>query len=158
MDPRKVGSWSQSQYRANLERVTRIQLTVFRKVVPGRESQGKVTTCGMATGNDSGQIKLVLGSQNAQVIGAASDVQKGVGPSPALVADPAVLDAPDRVSGVRDGLLERTGVSDIVLRQPTSTVEEDDDRMRPRPRWQAEMPELERVLPVCDAMFRRRRG
>src|SRR4051812_19391348 len=84
----------------------------------------------------------------------ARDVLERAWPSATVVADAPILDAPHRVTGIGECLLERGHVRDRVLRQKAAAVNEQHDRMRPRALWQAEVPELQWTQPIRDAVIR----
>src|SRR6476646_4906383 len=102
----------------------------------------------MSRGDDATQIQSVLRGDLAQMVGPARDIDNGVRPAAAVVADATILDAPHGEAAVRERLLELSRVSNVECREPTTAVDKDDNGIwsgRPR---QSEIRELERRRPV----------
>jgi hypothetical protein len=107
--------------------------------------------------DDATEIEGILFRQRPQVIRRAPHVLERTRPTATFIADSPVLDTPYGIPRVSEGLLERSRVGDGVLRQEAAAVNEQNDRMRPGPLRQAQVPELKRAGSIRDPMIRRGR-
>src|SRR5262245_32223694 len=100
------------------------------------------------------EIEWVLGPQRAEVFGSMQDVVESPGPAAPGIPDAPVLDIPGGEAGSRQGSAQMTCVLEIVRRAPESAVDEDDDGMGAFSLRQAQIAELEHVLPVGNPCVR----
>ena len=154
----RSGAGASATTPADLHRIRDVNLARRRNFASRREPQRELATGRVTRCDDAVEIERILRREVANVVGAMRDVEKRPRPSAAFVTDSTILETPDRVSTVRQRLLDRSGVRDVVRRQPTSSVNEDHDGMQPGRFRQPEIAELLRAGSVLNALVRRSGG
>ena len=104
----------------------------------------------MSYENNTLDIEGKARRQASNVVNALYDIVKRARPAAALLAHPAILDAPHGKAGLSQRLAEEIGVVEAIPCPPVAAVDKDDNRMRPLTRRQPEIAELIRVRPVAD--------
>src|SRR5215475_5043703 len=90
------------------------------------------------------------------MIGGLRHVFKSARPAPALIAYPAVFDAPGRDADFGQRRAQMAHIRKAVLRHPTPAMNHDGDGMRPRALGQSQVAELKFVRAVRQTMIDRR--
>jgi hypothetical protein len=107
-------------------------------------------SAGRVTDNDNAaQVERILPRQSAEVIDGAPDVEVRPRPPAPRLTEPAVFDVPRRDAAVLQDVTHRSEVPGRRIRcLEAAAVNEDDYGMRPASGWQAQLPELARVLSI----------
>ena len=91
------------------------------------------------------------------MVRAATNVEESARPAAAVVADPAILEAPHREAAVGHGLFERRDVRNVVLRKPASAVNEYHHRVRAGAFGEPQVAKLQCTRSVLNFVIRWRR-
>src|SRR5262245_29229360 len=110
----------------------------------------------MANGDHPIEVERIGLRNLSQMIGGSRHVFKSARPAPALIADPAVFDAPGRDAGLGERRAQMAHIRKAVLRHPTPAMNHDGDGMRPRALGQSQVAELKFVRAVSQTMIYRR--